>query len=30
MTFEAINWNKIEGLIDHQQAALPWQRKDTQ
>ena len=20
MTFEAINWNKVEGLIDHQQA----------
>ena len=22
MTFEAINWNKIEGLIDHQQEAV--------
>ena len=22
MTFEAINWNKIEGIIDHQQAAV--------
>ena len=33
MTFEAINWNKIEGLIDHQQAAIDaaaeaWWRRD--